>query len=114
MVKLTRRKPTPAEAALPEKCCFWCHHVKGIWRKNYAPDHFTKSSEYDRVCRYTPLIIRKNSHTCEKWITCDFFYHPKKYKFDYPFVVTLGLVDYAFHTQEEYQAQHKIWLEGLI
>ena len=110
---MTRRNPTPEEEALPEKCCFWCHHVMGTWNHNYAPDHFTKPDEYGKACRFTPLIPRKKSHTCDKWITADFFYSRDKYKFKYPWVASYGGVEYAFHTMKEEQIVRKKWLEGL-
>ena len=107
---MTRKKPTPAEENLPKECCFWCHHARSTWQKNYPPDPFT-NNDWDVECKFTPLDSKKKSDVCEKFTTCYYYHTPDEFK--YPFVVTMGMTRYAFHTQEEYQTQRKIWLEGL-
>ncbi len=108
---MTRRKPTPAESLCKPESCFYCHHVMGIWEKNTAPDHFTKSDEWSRACKFEPLKPVKISHVCPKFTTCYYYHTPDEFK--YPFVVSMGGVKYAFDTKDEYEIQKKIWLKSI-
>ena len=106
---MTRRKPTPAEEKCPPESCFYCHHVMRTWNLNYAPDMFNKN-DGGWACKFDPLDPVKIYEVCVKFHSCYQLPYPKG---NYPFVVMMGGIEYAFNTKEEYKARKKIWLEGL-
>jgi len=106
---------TPEEDAIMEatngKCCIGCRHSRGRWTHNYAPDHFTKSKEWERYCRYDGEHFGetlKPDHICDKYKS-PFDHTPN----NYPIEALLGGVPYLFATRADYDEFYKKWRDSL-